>query len=141
MALRRLTALKQYKISNVSTKQCILIHTTFSTPFHEVTAYILRGDLEGWNRIWLRETFWHLKLTCEFCEQNPSSEPESCSQEFPFFKTQWFFTMCTAPCLVLNYLNPVHSLTPYFCQILFNIILSVSAGYGLVSPGIKSRWG
>lgn len=70
----------QCKISNVSTKQCILIHTTFSTPFHEVTGYIPRGDLEGWNRVWLRETFWHLKLTCEFCEQNPSSEPESCGR-------------------------------------------------------------
>lgn len=61
---RRLTALKHCKISNVSTKKkYILIHTRFSTPLHEVIGYIPRSDLEGWNRVWLTEKFWHLKLT------------------------------------------------------------------------------
>jgi len=138
---RRLTALKHCEISNVSWNQYILVHTRFSTPFHEVIGYISRSDLEGWNRVWLREKFGVLNwLTCEFYKHIPSSEPESCSQEFPFFETQQFFTMCTGPCLVPNYLNPVHSLTPYFFHIHFNIILSVSGSFQYCCFKFQFTW-
>jgi hypothetical protein len=123
---RRLAALKHGNISNVWTKQYVLVHTAdllhpsmrCQELFLEVILMV--GTQYGWGRN-LVTLNW---LASDFCEQSPSSEPESFSQKFPFCETKWFFTMCTGPCLVLSYLNPVHSLTPYFFQICFNIFLS-----------------